>query len=237
MTAGMHSLRKRFVPALIISLCTILLPLSGCKIVPNDQRTSAGGSSTKQSAAENTAAGFDANSYVDSVWDAQLVPHFDTQANELATVIEAIKTDLDEAGKKFGQRPDAEGSPWSFAVKAQARIVAVNTESRAGTMLVEIATSSGPQQVTLQIGPVIKGSAIRDSLPFFSFGKVTNQLEFAQVGRAFNDRALKQIQAALPALKEAGTSVEFIGAISITGEPESFVVTPVSIKPVAGGNK
>jgi len=237
MTAGMHNLRKKFVPALIISLCTIVLPLSGCRIVPNDQRTTAGGSSTNQSAAQNTAAGFDANSYVDSVWDAQLVPHYDTKANDLAKVIEAIKKDPDEAGKNFGQRPDAEGSPWSFAVKTQARIVSVNTESRAGTMLVEIATSSGPQQVTLQIGPVIKGSAIRDSLPFFSFEKVTNQLEFAQVGRAFNDRALKQIQAALPGLTEAGTTVELKGAISITGEPETFVITPISIKPVAGGTK
>jgi len=237
MTAGMHNLRKKFVPALIISLCTIVLPLSGCRIVPNDQRTTAGGSSTNQSAAQNTAAGFDANSYVDSVWDAQLVPHYDTKANDLAKVIEAIKKDPDEAGKNFGQRPDAEGSPWSFAVKTQARIVSVNTESRAGTMLVEIATSSGLQQVTLQIGPVIKGSAIRDSLPFFSFEKVTNQLEFAQVGRAFNDRALKQIQAALPGLTEAGTTVELKGAISITGEPETFVITPISIKPVAGGTK
>ena len=237
MTAGMHNLRKKFVPALIVSLCAILLPLSGCKIVPNAQRTTAGGSSTNQSAAQNTAAGFDANSYVDSVWDAQLVPHFDTKANDLAKVIEAIKKDPDEAGKNFGQRPDAEGSPWSFAVKTQARIVSVNTESRAGTMLVEIATSSGLQQVTLQIGPVIKGSAIRDSLPFFSFEKVTNQLEFAQVGRAFNDRALKQIQAALPGLTEAGTTVELKGAISITGEPETFVITPISIKPVAGGTK
>ena len=36
----MHTLRKKLVPALITSLCTILLPLSGCKIVPNDQRAS-----------------------------------------------------------------------------------------------------------------------------------------------------------------------------------------------------
>lgn len=36
----MQTLRKKLVPALITSLCTILLPLSGCKIVPNDQRAS-----------------------------------------------------------------------------------------------------------------------------------------------------------------------------------------------------
>jgi len=225
MTAGMHNLRKKVVPALITTLCAILLPLSGCKIVPNDQRSAADGSSANQ-----TAEGFNAAGYVDSVWVSQLIPHFDSKAGDLATVIAAIKTDLDAAGEKYGHRADAEGSPWSFAVKSSGKIVSVNTESRAGTLVVEIPSDAGPQQVTLQIGPVVKGSAIRDSLPFFSFEKVTNQIEFAQVGRAFNDRALKEIEKPLAALKTPGTAVEFKGSISLTSVPETFVITPVSLK-------
>ena len=229
MTAGMHSLRKKFVPALIISLCAILLPLSGCKIVPNDQRTKADGSSANQ-----TAEGFNAAGYVDSVWASQLVPHFDKEANELATVIAAIKSNLDDAGHQYGHRAAAEGSPWSFAVKSMGKVVAVNTESRAGTLVVEIPTDAGPQQVTLQIGPVVKGSAIRDTLPFFSFGKVTNQIEYAQVGRAFNERALKEIEKPLAELKTPGAALEFQGSISLADVPETFLVTPVSLKPAGG---
>ena len=232
MTAGMHTLRKKFVPALITSLCAILLPLSGCKIVPNDQRAVAGGSSANQ-----TAEGFNAAGYVDSVWSSQLVPHFDGKASDLAKVIAAIKTDLDEAGKQYGHRADAEGSPWSFAVKSTGTVVSVNTESRAGTLVVEIPSDAGPQQVTLQIGPVVKGSAIRDSLPFFSFEKVTNQIEYAQVGRAFNERALKEIENPLAALKTPGAALEFKGSISLTSVPETFLITPVLLKPVAGGAK
>ena len=225
----MHTLRKKLVPALIVSTCAILLPLAGCKIVPNDQRAQTTGSSANQ-----TAEGFNATGYVDSVWATQLLPHFDNNANDLATVIAAVKANLDEAGHEYGHRAATEGSPWSFAVKSTGKVVSVNTESRAGTLVVEIASDAGPQQVTLQIGPVVKGSAIRDSLPFFSFGNVTNQIEFAQVGRAFNERALKEIEKPLADVKAPGTSVEFRGSISLTNVPETFVITPVSLR-AAGG--
>lgn len=221
----MHNLRKKVVPALITSLCAILLPLSGCKIVPNDQRAPTGGSSANQ-----TAEGFNAAGYVDGVWASQLVPHFDSKSTDLATVIAAVKTDLEAAGHQYGHRAASEGSPWSFAVKSSGKVVSVNTESRAGTLVVEIASDAGPQQITLQIGPVVKGSAIRDTLPFFSFGNVTNQIEFAQVGRSFNERALKEIEKPLADLKTPGTPIEFKGAISLTSVPETFVVTPVSLK-------
>ena len=221
----MHTLRKKLVPALITSLCAILLPLSGCKIVPNDQRAKTTGSSANQ-----TAEGFNAAGYVDSVWASQLTTHFDSKASDLATVIAAVKADLDKAGHDYGHRAASEGSPWSFAVKSTGKVVSVNTESRAGTLIVEIASDAGPQQITLQIGPVVKGTAIRDSLPFFSFANVTNQIEFAQVGRAFNERALKEVEKPLAELKTPGTAVEFKGAISLTSVPETFVVTPVSLK-------
>ena len=221
----MHTLRKKLVPALITSLCAILLPLSGCKIVPNDQRAKTTGSSANQ-----TAEGFNAAGYVDRAWASQLTPHFDSKPNDLATVIAAVKADLDKAGHDYGHRAASEGSPWSFAVKSTGKVVSVNTESRAGTLIVEIASDAGPQQITLQIGPVVKGTAIRDSLPFFSFANVTNQIEFAQVGRAFNERALKEVEKPLAELKTPGTAVEFKGAISLTSVPETFVVTPVSLK-------
>jgi hypothetical protein len=45
---------------------------------------------------------------------------------------------------------------------------------------------------------------------------------------------LKEIEKPLAELKTPGTAVEFKGAISLTNVPETFVVTPVSLK-AAGG--
>lgn len=223
MTAGM---RRIFVPALVILLGTILLPMAGCRIVHNDQRVS-----TASTSAESA---FDAAAYVDKAWDSKLMPYFASKATELGTVIEAIKKNPDEAGKQYGLRADTEGSPWTFPVKAKATVLSVNTASRAGTLVVEIATEAGKQEVTLQIGPVVKGSAIRDTVPFFSFENVTNQIEFAQVGRACNDRALKQIQSVLPQLK-AGVGIGFFASISVNEAPETYVAMPISIKLLDGG--
>ena len=63
-------------------------------------------------------------------------------------------------------------------------------------MTVEIATKNGPRQVDLQIGPVIFGTALRDSLPFVHFGDFVNQIQFAQISRALNDAATKHLKKA-----------------------------------------
>ena len=71
--------------------------------------------------------------------------------------------------------------------------MAVDVKSRHGLMTVDIPTKSGPRQVDLQIGPVIFGTALRDSLPFIHFGDFVNQIQFAQVSRALNDLATKHL--------------------------------------------
>ena len=38
----------------------------------------------------------------------------------------------------------------------------------------------------MQIGPAMRGTAIRDALDFVSFGDFTNQIDFARFGKAFN---------------------------------------------------
>ena len=221
--------RNWAIPALVVGLGTVLLSVSGCKIVPNDQRASVAVASTNAGQAGASSSAFDAPAYVDSVWEKELVPFFTSKSSDMSIVVKEIAADFDAAGGKYGHRADAEGSPWSFAVRATAKVLAVNTESRAGTVDVEISSPEGALPVALQIGPVVKGTAIRDVVPFFSFEKVTNQIEFAQVGRSFNERAMKEIKDKVGGLK-AGDQIEFLGAFSATAAPEKYVVTPVSIK-------
>ena len=222
MPAGRKT-RSVFVPALVMMVCTILLALPGCRVVRDDQRA-------KMSASGE--ASFDAGKYVDGFWDSKALPFFQTKSVDLSTLAGALRSDLDAAGKQYGHRADAEGSPWSFPVKVKGTVESVNTQSRAGTFVI----ASGNEKVTVQIGPVVRGTAIRDSLPFFSFGDVTNQIQFAQVGRALNDHALAAIQPAAGSLA-AGQTVEVLGAISLTAVPATIVVMPVSLKPVTGGTQ
>jgi predicted lipoprotein len=67
---------------------------------------------------------------------------------------------------------------------------------------------------------VIRGTALRDALPFIQFSQFTNQLEYARVANALNDRAAKVAQAALA---KAGDTVRYTGAPSNDGVVPVFL--------------
>jgi predicted lipoprotein len=227
MRAGEEARCSCFSPAPLAAVVTVLLALTGCKIV-YDEPPSKDGTS-----APRAQAGFDAAAYVDGLWGSKVTPFLAEKAIDVASLLPALAEDPEEAGKKYGHRADAEGSPWSFAVKGRGRVVSTSTASRAGTMVLEVKAGGAPRQVTLQIGPVVRGSALRDCLPFFSFGDVKNQIEFAQIGRAMNDRAIQAVEEQVRALGAAGTEVAFTGATSLTGG-ETLLITPASLVPTSG---
>ncbi|MBJ3784742.1 DUF2291 family protein [Devosia sediminis] len=208
-------MRKRWLAP--VALALFLPALAGCKIVQiADQEAAA-------------PAGFNATAYAEGLWIEQALPHFTETARPVAEVLPAIVGDLPSAGAEFGYRP-GEGSPWSFVVTGTGVVAAKNTESRAGTM--EVTVEGLPDPVVLQIGPVIRGNAVRDALPFVSFQDFTNQLEFADAGKALTAIAL----AATAPISEAiavGDTVVFTGAISMANASDRLQVTPVVLEKTA----
>ena len=72
--------------------------------------------------------------------------------------------------------------------------------------------------------------ALRDSLPFVSFGNFVNQLEFAQVSRSLNDKAISAIRSSFPVDGATGRIVRFAGAGLPGAADQPFQVTPVLIE-------
>jgi predicted lipoprotein len=68
--------------------------------------------------------------------------------------------------------------------------------------------------VAVLTGPVIRGTALRDALPFIQFSQFTNQLEYARVANALNDRAVRVAQAVQA---KTGDTVRYAGAMSADG--------------------
>ena len=85
--------------------------------------------------------------------------------------------------------------------------------------------------VTLQIGPVIIGSAIRDALPFVDFKNFTNQLDFADASKALTALALAAIAPAVAQIA-VGSRIQFAGAFSMTSKADPVRITPVSLSVV-----
>src|SRR5690606_28126324 len=137
--------------------------------------------------------------------------------------------DLEAAGTEFGYRA-GEGSPWSFIVSGEGVVAAENTESRAGTLDVTVEGLADP--VVLQIGPVIRGNAVRDALPFVSFQDFTNQLEYADAGKALTALALGGIAANAETIA-VGDSVTFTGSVSLSKSSDRLQITPIVLEKTA----
>ena len=86
----------------------------------------------------------------------------------------------------------------------------------------------GRPDAAVQIGPVIRGTTLRDALPFIQFSQFVNQLQFAQVGNALNDR----VSSALKSFSNqdlAGSIVVFSGAAGQPSEGGLLEIVPVTL--------
>jgi len=200
------------------------LALGGCKIVANQDLL--------QARAKSEDA-FDAAAYVNKIWDSKALPEFKNKAVDLDTLLPAIAEDPDKAGKMYGQRA-GEGNPWTYEIKGEGKVVAVDVASRHGIVTIETATKSGPLKINLQVGPVVFGTALRDALPFIHFGDFVNQIQYAQVSRALNDRAVKEVRAAFDPKDSLGKTITFYAAAVLSGSGGDITATPVLIETSKG---
>ena len=173
---------------------------------------------------------FKPDEFVEKIWDDKVVPYFKEKCLPISDVLPTWVKDQEAAGRQFGYREKAEGSPWNFRVKGSGRIVSVNTASRASTVDVDLDPADGSADVLIQIGPVIKDSAIRDSLEFISFTDFTNQLEFARLSNALNKMVNKTVTGELDRDNLMGKNISFNGVFTRLQDSDLIRITPVSLE-------
>lgn len=173
----------------------------------------------------NEAEQFNAATYVEGIWDAQIVPTVQQEANDINTVITALQSNLANGSEQYGRRGDSQ-QPYSFLVTGSGTILSVNTESRAGLAPVDT-NGDGNADISLAVGPVIRGTAIRDGMDFITFNLFTNQMEYAGVSNAINLRVNEHVVTPLGDITAlAGQQVTFSGAFTL-GTLNEIIVTPV----------
>ena len=192
------------------------LSLSACKILPTP---------SAQGSGNDTNSAFDPHKMVEGIWASKVIPHLQQKAGPFAEVHALAKTDPAAAGAKYGNPKKQANSPWTFAVRVEGRIVVANTQSRAATIDVDV-DGDGKADARVQIGPAMRGTAIRDSLDFVQFNDFTNQIDFAQFGKAFNAYADKTVLSKLPRDWLEGRTAKVLGAYTIEGGQELPLVTP-----------
>ncbi|WP_042119944.1 DUF2291 family protein [Rhizobium etli] len=205
--------------ALLAAVLAAALP--GCKIIKTPT------AEEKAAAAAKTA--FDPNAKVEAIWQPQVVPYFEKRAGELKDVMQLVSTSPDAAGEKYGNPRKQSSSPWTYAVKITGTVVAADTASRAATLDVD-ADGDGKADAKVQIGPALRGTALRDTLDFVNFNEFKNQIEWAQFGKAFNEKANAAFLSAAPRDGLIGKTVSVTGAFPLPRSGELPLVTPSELK-------
>lgn len=206
-------------------MLSVGLALSGCKLVKNEQRASTEG---------GVDIFFDDKSFnpdkmASEMWDSRVIPYLEQKAGPFAEIKAAIAKDPDQAGRSYGYREKEEGSPWTIMTRLDGRIVAANTESRAATIDVDV-DNDNVADAAVQIGPVIRGTALRDSLDFVSFNAFTNQIDFAKFAKSLNTHMAKTVLAAVPREDLVGRTISLVGAFALEGRPAKPLITPATIR-------
>ncbi len=197
------------------------LALPGCKIV----KTVADGQGAAALAGE---AGDDARiaALLDKTYEAELLPLIAAKALSVADLRTALAGGLEAAGQAHGNEGSGDGSAWNFSVTGEGQVVEANLTSRARKAMVDT-DGDGKADVTLQLGPVIKGSSLRDVAPFYRFGDFRDQIEFAKLARALNDRASAGL--VVPEGELVGKTVSFSGTVDLKAVGDAWLVTAVSL--------
>ena len=204
-------------PTWPILAVTVGISLTACKILPTPSGDS------------GNAAAFNPDKTVEEIWAAKVAPYLQRKAGPFAEVHALAKTDPASAGAKYGNPNKQANSPWTFAVRLEGKIVAANTQSRAATIDVDV-DGDGKPDARVQIGPAVRGTALRDSLDFIQFNDFTNQIDFAQFGKAFNTYVDKTLTSKLPREGLTGKSVKILGAYSLGSPNELPLITPATLE-------
>jgi predicted lipoprotein len=128
--------------------------------------------------------------------------------------------------------------PAARVVKGSGVVSAVDRQSRVGVMLVRV-PGAQPITVAIQIGPVIRGTALRDAAGFIQFSDFTNQSDYASAANALNDYALRTVVSPLPIDTLQGRTVRFVGAAGkpSPGDDGTVVIVPVHLDVVQDAAK
>jgi predicted lipoprotein len=167
-----------------------------------------------------------ASKFVDPIWSSKVLPTIQEKAQDIAKILPEIRADPESAGQKYGRREAT--NPYNYMVKGTGKVTEIHNQSQAGTATVEIPELN--EKVSLQIGPLVRGTALRDATGVVSFNQFSNQLDYADVSKEMNLRALKAAFANLDPASLAGKTVTFFGAFTFDPHSKSLIlITPVKI--------
>ena len=143
------------------------------------------------------------------------------RAVDAATLAAAIAKDQAAAETQYGVPSDAGAE---IAVKFTGKVGAGDS----GVYAVAVPGVPDSVQITVQTGPAITGTDLRDGTNRISFGQFSNQIDYQNAGSALNNDMKKQVLAKVDTANLTGKTISVVGVFQLT-DPANWVVTPARL--------
>ncbi len=144
-----------------------------------------------------------------------------SRAVDAATLAAAIGKDQAAAETRYGVPSDAGAE---MAVKFAGKVGAGDS----GVYAVAVPGMPGSVQITVQTGPAITGTDLRDGTGTIAFGQFSNQIDYQNAGSALNKEMKRQVLAKADTANLTGRTISVVGVFQLT-DPANWVVTPAML--------
>jgi predicted lipoprotein len=211
--------KRIFSIMLAAAMCALI---SSCKIVKIDPEAEQASEKTISSGEKAV----DVASYMAEHWDADILPEINERRVSLGEIMQAAGGGWDQAGEALGVIKGDIGSKYNFIVQDTAVVKEINTESKAGYIVVEIEGVPAPA-IHIATGPVLKGTAIRDSLNCVDFNQFVNQMDYAKLANELNKIGNDNITQSTSIEELAGKTIEFTGSFTQPEDGAEILIMPV----------
>jgi len=215
-----------WIPRAVGALCALALILAVCRITvvydaPPRLPEEEGGT------ADLTVA----ERYCADNWNSKMLVVIEERAIDLPTFLSGVNGDLKALGTLHAARAN-ETSPWSFCLNGHAKVLEIEEPDKATKtrLLLDVEPYDGQTDVKVQFSSVIKTNAVRDAVGFLKLDDFANQVEFAELTKAFNARIQADLITKLDKASLVGKTIDLMGCVSITGAAgEEILIVPVRL--------
>ncbi len=178
--------------------------------------------SPEDAEAVREAGSTDPVSYAEKNYDSTIA-YIQDNAIDLTGLVTELRADEEGTSQARGAR-DGEAA-YTFPVTLTGTI----EKGGFGQVNVVVDGMPGGVVVSVQTGPALTGTALRDVTGQTTFDMFENQIDYAQVGLSLNEPLKAGVLAENDLVSMVGRRVTVVGAFAYS-DPAHIVVTPVSVE-------
>lgn len=170
---------------------------------------------------------FNAKDNVAELWE-EARGNIEEKAVDIVSFLKESNGDMKSLVEKYGKYSMGNSGSISYAVKGSGIVEEINTEKKAGYMVVKLDGYEGKEIVKIQVGPIYKGSSTRDTLDIISFGDYTNQEEWAAISQELHKSIDENVVTPIINSDLKGKKISFVGTFTVDKKDE-LIITPVDL--------